>query len=143
MTESPPTFETLFRTVSIQAQRVADHKLEEHGLNGQQGRMIAYIAAHEQEGVIQKDLEKVFHRRAASITSMLQGLERNGFIERRVSTRDERQKNLFVLPKGKSLIDDFQELFASIEDKILAGFTQEEQNTLYQLLLRVVKNLSN
>ena len=142
MNESSQTFESLFRSVSIQAQRIADHHLEQHGLSGQQGRMIAYIASHEQEGVIQKDLEKVFHRRGASITSMLQGLERKGFIERRVSARDERQKNLFVLPKGKALLDDFQQLFVAIEDKILAGFTQEEQNTLYQLLQRVIVNLS-
>ncbi len=35
MSEDLRTFEALFRSVSIQAQRIADHHLEAHGLNGQ------------------------------------------------------------------------------------------------------------
>ncbi|MDT3426417.1 DNA-binding MarR family transcriptional regulator [Paenibacillus forsythiae] len=99
--------------------------------------MISHISANEEKGIIQKDLEQVFQRRGASITSMLQGLERKGFIERRVSPEDERQKRLFVLPRGKELIREFDELFAESEELITGGLTPEEQEALHGFLRKV------
>nr|NNM89637.1 hypothetical protein [Bacilli bacterium] len=63
MTESPLTFETLFRTVSILAQRIADHKLEEHGLNGQLQRStdltcnLSFLFAYDPWHVGQRSLQ--------------------------------------------------------------------------------------
>lgn len=130
-------FEYLFRSITIKSKRKADARLAEHGLNSQQGRMISFIADHEEEGLIQKVLEQVFNRRGASITSMIQGLERNGFIRRRTSPKDERQKLLYTTKKGKDLLEEFAVLFAEIEFSITASLTAEESKELYRLLTKV------
>ena len=55
MSKNPEkNLESLFRTISIQAKRLSDKKLDTYGLNGQQGRMISYIASQEDRGVIQR-----------------------------------------------------------------------------------------
>ncbi|WP_372009566.1 MarR family winged helix-turn-helix transcriptional regulator [Paenibacillus chitinolyticus] len=77
-------------------------------MNSQQGKLIAFIHEHQEQGLIQKDLSERFHVRGASITSMLQGLEKKGYIERKIPAHNERQKNIYVLPKGLALFNDFQ-----------------------------------
>lgn len=134
-------FEYLLRSITIKSKRKADEKLATYGLNSQQGRMISYIADHEDNGLIQKDLEKVFLRRGASITSMIQGLEKRGYVERRISPNDERQKLLYVTRKGKDLIDEFEYFFEEIEKSITASLTQEETKEFLRLLMKVDKNM--
>jgi MarR family transcriptional regulator, repressor for mepA len=134
-------FEYLLRSITIKSKRKADGKLATYGLNSQQGRMISYIAEHEDNGLIQKDLEKVFLRRGASITSMIQGLEKKGYIERRISPNDERQKLLYVTRKGKVLIEEFECFFEEIEKSITASLTREETKEFFRLLMKVDKNM--
>jgi MarR family transcriptional repressor of mepA len=134
-------FENLLRSITIKSKRKADEKLATYGLNSQQGRMISYIAEHEDQGLIQKDLEKVFLRRGASITSMVQGLEKRGYVERRISPDDERQKLLYVTQKGKDLVEEFECFFEEIDKLITASLTQEETEEFFRLLLKVDKNI--
>lgn len=98
--ESP--YSDLIRSIALKIKFKSDENINKLGLNSQQGRMISYIYEHQDKGIIQKDLADVFQRRGASITSMLQGLERKGYIERSIPKNDERQKNIYVLQKVQS-----------------------------------------
>ncbi|MGL5823176.1 MAG: MarR family winged helix-turn-helix transcriptional regulator [Sarcina sp.] len=131
----------LIREIGIRSKNIGDSRLLEYGLNSQQAKMISYIYANQEEGVIQKDLAKKFNRNKASITSMLQGLEKKGYIQRVVSKNNEREKNIYVLEKGKDLIEEFNELFITVENKLLNNFTDEEIKKLKDLLTRVNENL--
>lgn len=135
------TFSTLFQIISIKLKREADKRIGELGLNSQQGRVIGYIYDHQDEGIIQKDLADVFHKRGATITSMLKGLEKNEYIERRIPSDNERQKNLYVLPKGEKLINDFNEVFSDLENKITTCLTEEELKTLEKLLSKINQSI--
>lgn len=135
------TFSTLFQIISIKLKREADKRIGELGLNSQQGRVIGYIYDHQDEGIIQKDLADVFHKRGATITSMLKGLEKNEYIERRIPSDNERQKNLYVLPKGEKLINDFNEVFSDLENKITSCLTEEELKTLEKLLSKINQSI--
>lgn len=134
-------YSDLIRSISIKTKLKADGKIKELGLNSQQGRMIGYIYEHQEDGIIQKDLAEVFQRRGASITSMLQGLEKKGYIERRTPKDNERQKNIYVLPKGENLIQEFNKTFDEVEKSITETLTESEKNTLMTLLIKVNQNL--
>lgn len=134
-------YSDLFQTIGIKIKRKADDQVNELGLNAQQGRIIGYIYERQDEGLIQKNLAEAFNRRDATITSMLKGLEKNGYIERKIPSNNERQKNLYVLPKGEQVIQDVAEMFAKVEHEIVASLTEEEQATLMQLLTKVNQNL--
>nr|WP_272509881.1 MarR family transcriptional regulator [Paenibacillus chitinolyticus] len=111
------------------------------GLNSQQGKLIAFIHEHQEQGLIQKDLSERFHVRGASITSMLQGLEKKGYIERKIPAHNERQKNIYVLPKGLALINDFKLSFQRVEEKIVQNLNEDDQQVLQQLLTKINQNL--
>lgn len=135
------SFSGLIRSIAEKIKSKADQNVNELGLNSQQGRMIGYIYEHQDSGIIQKDLAEVFQRKEASITSMLQGLERKGYIERKVPTDNERQKNIYVLPKGENLIQDFNEAFKDIENSITVTLTESEKDILLSLLIKVNQNI--
>ncbi len=72
---------------------------------------------------------------------MLQGLEKKGFIERRIPKDNEREKKVYLLPKGKELIEDFDKKFQEIENDITKCLTDDEIQTLLRLLTKINSNL--
>lgn len=134
-------YSDLIRSIAEKLKSKADKNVNELGLNSQQGRMIGYIYEHQDSGIIQKDLADVFKRKGASITSMLQGLEKKGYIERRISNENERQKNIYVLQKGINLIQDFDIAFGEVEKSITEKLTKSEKDTFIALLIKVNQNL--
>ena len=129
----------LLRVISIKLKNKADSSISDLGLNAQQGHAIAYINSH--EGMIQRELSEAFNKRDASITSMLQGLEKKGYIERRIPKDNEREKRLYVLPKGKELIDIFSDRFDEQENDITNCLTADEIETLKRILIKLNNNI--
>ncbi|MFC3746905.1 MarR family winged helix-turn-helix transcriptional regulator [Paenibacillus sp. GCM10012306] len=131
----------LLQLVSLKIKKRADESIKELGLNSQQGKMIGYIYEHQDKGLIQKDLSDHFHVRGASITSMLQGLEKKGYIERKIPAHNERQKNIYVLPKGIALIEAFEQSFQQVEAEIIQSLSEDERQTFKELLKKVNDHL--
>ncbi|AAK80440.1 DNA-binding MarR family transcriptional regulator [Clostridium acetobutylicum] len=131
----------LIRSIGMKLKTSADARLAELGLNSQQGRMIGYIYENQESGIIQKDLAQFFGRRGASITSMLQGLEKKGYIERRIPENNARQKNIYVLPKGAALVEEFNNIFLEVEESITKGLTKDEQKQLMSILIKVNRSM--
>lgn len=131
----------LMRSIMNKSRESMEMRIKDLDISQQQGRMIAYIAQNEDKDLIQKDLAQVFQRRDASITSMLQGLEKKGYIERRIPKNNERQKNIYVLPKGKALIDQTNEAFYAAEKELVQALNAEEVEELTRLLRKIDQSL--
>jgi MarR family transcriptional repressor of mepA len=127
----------LFQIIGLKLKKRADESIKELGLNAQQGKVIDYIYENQNNHIIQKDLADRFHLRGASITSMLQGLEQKGFIERKIPANNERQKNIYALPKAIELIEEFQDSFLKVEEEIVQVLTDEEKLVLKKLLIKI------
>lgn len=131
----------LMRVISIKLKLKADNEIKRLDINSQQGRMLRYIYEHQHDGLIQKDIAEAFNRKSATITSMLQGLEKKGYIERRIPKDNERQKNIYLLEQGEKLISDIGIAFSKIESETLSVLTKEEAETLNRLLSKINKGL--
>ncbi|NQX47649.1 MarR family transcriptional regulator [Paenibacillus tritici] len=132
----------LFQIIGLKLKKRADESIKEQGLNAQQGKVIDYIYQNQNNHIIQKNLADRFHLRGASITTMLQGLEQKGFIERKIPANNERQKNIYVLPKAIELIEEFQDSFRKVEEEIVQILTEEEKQILKEILIKINERLS-
>lgn len=130
-------YSDLFRDIGMKIKGMADARLSELGLNSQQGQMMGYIFEHQDKGVIQRDLADHFNRKGATITSMLQGLEKKGYIRRVIPEDNERQKKIYLLKKGSDLVEEFNEIFMGVEKSITQGLTKAESETFMKLLVKV------
>lgn len=129
------------RAIGMKIQNMANNRLSELGLNAQQGQMMGYIFEHQDKGVIQKDLADHFGRKGATITSMLQGLEKKGYIKRVIPKDNERQKNIYLLQKGTDLVEEFNDIFLGVEKSITQGLTEAESETFMKLLIKVKETM--
>lgn len=134
-------YSNLIRSISQKSMVASNQAMKDLKINQQQARVIAYIAENQDKGLIQKDLAEVFHRRGASITSMLQGLERNGYIERRIPKDNERQKNLYILPKGLSIVQQINQIFDRSESNLISSLTENERVEFLRILEKIDQNL--
>ncbi|MGO4699221.1 MarR family winged helix-turn-helix transcriptional regulator [Paenibacillus sp. 2TAB26] len=135
------TYLDLFQVIGLKLKKKADESIKELGLNAQQGKIIGYIYENQETELIQRDLADRFHLRGASITGMLQGLEQRGFIERKIPVNNERQKNIYVLPKAIELIEDFNESFQKVEEEIVQALSEDEKQILKELLIKINERL--
>ncbi|KTD84190.1 MarR family winged helix-turn-helix transcriptional regulator [Paenibacillus etheri] len=135
--DSLTPYSDLIRSIGMKIRSLANTRLSELGLNAQQGQMMGYIFEHQDKGVIQKDLAEHFDRKGATITSMLQGLEKKGYIKRVIPEDNERQKKIYLLKKGSDLVEEFNTIFMEVEKSIIQGLTEAESDSFKKLLIKV------
>jgi MarR family transcriptional regulator, repressor for mepA len=123
--------------------QLLNERLLPYDITPQQARIVGFVGTLQERGrtLYQKDIEEEFELRGPSITSLLQGLERKGFITRRVDPSDERRKQVIVLAKGLDLLHEFEAVFQQIDQKLVQTLTAEQQQTLLQALERMAHNV--
>jgi DNA-binding MarR family transcriptional regulator len=78
---------------------------------------------------------------APSVTSLVNGMERKGWVKRTRSTADARVKRLSLTPRGRRLIEDAREAMEPIEKRMSATLSASDQATLKLLLRTMVEGL--
>ena len=133
----------LLRRVGMGIKTFQDSHLLPYGLTNQQGRLVGFLLEREDSGILlcQRDVEAELGVTGPSITSLLQGLERKGFILRRTKATDARSKELFVTEKGRALVEEFKKVFQDTEELVSRGFSQDERKVFVTLLRRAAQNV--
>ena len=133
------------RQIGQRSKLLLDERLVPYDITPQQARLIGFVCSEQQQGNItyQKDIEEAFELKGSSVTSLLQGLQRKGFIMRRSDASDERRKVVTVLPKGQELVSKFETVFHEIDEQMVQGLTPEQQQRLVQTLEQMASNLES
>ena len=114
--------------------------LEEMDLTASQGRIMGYLA-HRADPPCPRDIEEEFHLSHPTVSGLLTRLEKKGFLELRPDEADRRCKRIFLLPKGFQCLDTMHQTILSNENRLVAGFTEEEKRIFFDLLCRAITNM--
>ncbi|MBO5354162.1 MAG: MarR family transcriptional regulator [Lachnospiraceae bacterium] len=96
------------------------------------------------DGCVQKELAKACDIKPSSMTVMLDGLERKGYV-RREETRvsgGKRAFRVFLTKEGREMAERVFQLMETIEEECFQGISEEEKQQLFALLRRVRENLN-
>jgi DNA-binding MarR family transcriptional regulator len=119
--------------------RMTGHHLRKHmerlGLHRGQGFALFHLWHH--DGLPQREIARAMHIRPASVTNMLQRMERDGWIERRRDEADQRIVRVFVTKKADALRKEAESVFLEMENELNEVYTKVEQTTLRNLLLKL------
>jgi len=129
----------MLRWIGWAQRKAADDWIRARDLTFEQGFTLGYLADH--QGAIQRDIAAMSRTSAASVSSLLQGLERKGLVERRTEPGDERSKRVYATPAGLDLIAGFEEAMAAADATILAPLTPEERVALDALLRKITAEM--
>jgi DNA-binding MarR family transcriptional regulator len=135
----PPTALELVRWIGWAQMKAGEDWIRERELSHAQGFVLGYLVQN--PGAIQRDIADVTRTSAASVSSLLQGLERRGLVERRTDAGNERSKSVYVTTLGEELITGFESAMARADETILAPLNPQERATLIALLQKVTAEL--
>ena len=72
---------------------------------------------------------------------MIKRLEELNYLQRQPDLADERISRVFLEEEGWAVIHQIKDAFQQIDQILLGNLSQEEQNTLFKLLMQVYSNL--
>ncbi|MEJ1230642.1 MAG: MarR family winged helix-turn-helix transcriptional regulator [Galbitalea sp.] len=129
----------LVRWIGWAQMKAGEDWIRERELSHPQAFVLGYLVKN--AGAMQRDIAEVTRTTAASVSSLLQGLERGGLVERRTEGGDERSKRVYATPTGIELIAGFDAAMAAADETILAPLDREERATLLALLTKITAEL--
>ncbi len=132
----------VFQMIANRFKRMGDENLAKHDITFAQLKILAYVSRREEkEEVLQRDLEQSFEVRKSSITAILQNMEKSGIILRESAAEDARIKRILLTDKGKELDRELKSYIHTLEEEIVAGFSEEEKVLFRSFLWRISENL--
>lgn len=119
------------------AARLAPHRLSE-------GKFVLLFLLHDKpDGLSPHELAERAGVTRATITGLLDGLERDGFIARRGGLDDRRKIAVALTEVGRKMARDLFTEHAEWVASLFEGFTANERKTLNNLLQRICRNLDS
>jgi len=116
----------------------------ENGVSSAQWGVLRAIIVAESEGVKELRLTDLSTRlliRPPSVTTVIDRLERAGFVTRSASTTDRRAKTIALTAKGRKMVT---KVLASYDDqiaKVMSGLSATEQKQLCAMLAKLQAHL--
>lgn len=95
------------------------------------------------EGISQKELAKKHTARPASITGMLQKLEKQGLVKRIPDEQDKRILRVYLTEKGEKIAQQSEKFMEQVAQTLFQNFTLEEKECYMKLLEKMSKNIAD
>ena len=98
-----------------------------------------YILNHQNEDIYQKDLEEALHLRRATVSGVLQTMEKHELIERVLCDNDVRCKKIILKENAKKMFDVKKMEFFKLEEVIKKGLSDEE----IEIFCHIIESMQN
>ena len=105
------------------------------------GWIIEYLYRHREEQVFQRDIEREFSITRSTVTSILQLMERKGYIQRLGVPQDARLKQLVLTREGADFHEKTMLSFHQMDEYVTGLLTEEENAQLLRLLNKLREKL--
>ena len=105
--------------------KVMDQNLRSIGLTSIQLRALLLIA--EEDSANQKRIEEELNITRASVSEMMDNLEKLGLAVREKSVSDGRIRNIVITPKGMEKLNEARALIEAEENELSASINDEEK----------------
>ena len=97
----------------------------------------------EHEGLTHGELAECLQITQATVTKMLQRMEKAGFLVRRADPDDLRVSRVYLTDAGRSAWQQVQAIWAQADEETFARFTPEERILLRRFLIDIRTNLQS
>jgi len=134
----------LFRRLTCAHRQAVQAELAREGHPGiGQPRILCILARREENGErpTQRELAEQLHVSAATVTTSLKSLERQGYVHIGPDEADGRCKRVSITGKGREAVVRCFDVFSRVNRQMYSGFSQEELEQLQQFHARMADNL--
>ena len=103
--------------------------------------IIDYIYDKRGEDVFQKDIERKMSITRSTASKIIDLMVQKKLVERSAVEYDARLKRLTLTPKALKLRDEMEKNSKKVYEKVMAGFSEEEEQLLLSYILRIKGNM--
>ncbi len=114
-------------------------KLSGTGLTLGQPKILNYLDKH--DGSPQNEIASACFIEPASMTSVLNGMEAKGLIERRRHNGNRRSYYIYLTPKGREMCEVISKAFAEITEKVFETIPVEDATSFMDTLSEIYNKL--
>jgi MarR family transcriptional regulator, organic hydroperoxide resistance regulator len=118
-----------------------DALLSDFGLHV--GQDVLLLNVSEADGCTQNEIAECLNIQPATVTRMLQRIEKTGLIERRKDATDNRITRVYLTEAGRQQEQRLTALWKTVEADLVQGMTPAEQALLRRMLLQMVHNITS
>ncbi len=97
----------------------------------------------EEDGRSQKEIRQSTLKDGATVTRIVDALERKGFIERRPDLADRRARRVFLTPAGVHIKDEASAAVETVRDRVFSCLSSDEQIQMISMLQQLYGELSH
>ena len=94
-----------------------------------------------EEGLTHTELARRLHVRPATVTKMIQRMEKSGFVERRPDPADQRLSRVYLTEPGRSVQAAVREVWRTLEREAFSGLSDDERTQLQRFFRQIRENL--
>jgi DNA-binding MarR family transcriptional regulator len=131
----------LLISVTGELREIGNAKLSCHGLGEGRITVLVLLLENQPEPLSHSQLAELLGVTKGSITGLVDGLEKDGLVKRCEAREDRRTRLIAITPAGLEMVNQhLPEKFRLIE-RLMAGLTPAERETLASLLLKLQEGL--
>lgn len=132
-TDESMKFHYLLMADYTMQQKLLMRRLKDAGLSSGQPKVLAYLSEH--DGASQAEIARACFLEAPTMTSTIDGMVRQGLVERKRDNR--RTYQVWLTERGSELAARVNDAFLALEKEIFAGIGEENGEALRALLAQV------
>jgi len=126
-------------SVNRKLRALFDARVKERGLTLSRAR--ALFALSKRDGLNQRELADELGIETPTIVRLLDGMEKQGFIERRVEATDRRAKQIHMTERGRDIAGEIDKLACEIREQVLGGVDNKDKAIALQVVSLMAGNL--
>ena len=128
-------------SVNRKLRALFDARVKERGLTLSRAR--ALFALSKRDGLNQRELADELGIETPTIVRLLDGMEKQGFIERRVEVSDRRAKQIHMTELGRTIADEILKLADEIRAEVLQGVGEDEVAAVLKVVRTIADNVQS
>lgn len=121
--------------------KLIDRRLHPLGLSRAQWSILAILSNH--EGLSQSQISLELEIEKSTAGRLIDQIEKSGWIERRPIPGDRRLWSIHLTDQARQLLVEIERVILHAREDMLRGLSEEQQNTLTELLRTVKLNLAD
>lgn len=115
-----------------------ERRLKQYDVTVSQWKVL--LAIWRGEGQSQVELQDVLGLEGATMTGLLQRMERGGLVQRKPDLSDKRVLRVYLTERGRLLEANIHPLIEEVNEMACRGFSSDEQTFFLRLLQRALRN---
>lgn len=122
-----------------QSQLCIGSRMEKYGITAAEEPFFMAIQKH--RGATQETLTLLVGVDKAATARALSSLEKKGYLTRQQDEQDHRKNRVYATQKALALGEEVRGALLHLNEEVMNGISEEEQNRMYQILLKMEENL--